>query len=484
MMAGMLPPVAKFGAIEDVGRGVRWDAATLATEVARRAERLSKLRLGRGQIVAITHGGSAPFFADLLATWATGAAAACLDSALTAPELETVLSFLKPAALLASDTAAPIERLNDPEPAQASASRPDDPALILFTSGTTGAPKGVVLSFQALSARMAHNRSAIGEKPLARTLVTLPTHFGHGLIGNALTPLLAGGDIVLHPPGLALAQNLGRIIDDHRISFMSSVPAFWRMALKFSAAPRLDSLLRIHVGSAPLSGRPWSEIASWSRAEVVNCYGMTETANWIAGASSATAIADGLVGRMWGGVAAVADDQGVVRPAGEGEIVVQPPSLMSGYLYRPDLTAAAIRDGWFRTGDYGTVDECGEIRLTGRIKDEINRAGFKVQPGEIDTLLEGHPAIVEACTFAIADPVSGEAVAAAVKLAAGARETPETLRAWCSTRLRREAIPERWFFVAEIPRTERGKVSRDAIRRALVGNDQRASDDRGISHPR
>jgi len=468
-MAGMLAPVAAFGAIEDVGRDLRWDATTLAIEVARRAERLSKMRLGRGQIVAITHGASAPFFADLFATWTTGAAAACLDSALTAAERETVLDFLKPAARLTGNPDAPIEPLNERASAQASPSEPDDPALILFTSGTTGAPKGVVLSFRALFARMAHNRSAIGDNPLARTLVTLPTHFGHGLIGNALTPLLAGGDIVLHPPGLALAQNLGRIIDDRRISFMSSVPAFWRMALKFSAPPRLESLLRVHVGSAPLPSRLWSEIASWSHAEVVNCYGMTETANWIAGASSATAIADGLVGRMWGGVAAVADDQGIVHTTGEGEIVVRPPSLMSGYLHRPDLTAAAIRDGWYHTGDYGIVDERGEIRLAGRIKDEINRAGFKVQPGEIDTLLERHPSVAEACTFAIADPVSGEAVAVAIKLAAGARETPETLRAWCSTRLRREAIPERWFFVTEIPRTERGKVSRDAIRRAMLG---------------
>src|SRR5262249_45461702 len=168
MMAGMLPPVAKFGAIEDVGRGLRWDAATLAAEVGRRADRLSKLLLGRGQIVAITHGASAPFFADLFATWTIGAAAACLDSALTAAERETVLNFLKPAALLTGDAGAPFEPSTDRVPAQASASEPDDPALILFTSGTTGAPKGVVLSFRALFARLAHNRSAIGEKPLAR----------------------------------------------------------------------------------------------------------------------------------------------------------------------------------------------------------------------------------------------------------------------------------------------------------------------------
>jgi acyl-CoA synthetase (AMP-forming)/AMP-acid ligase II len=308
------------------------------------------------------------------------------------------------------------------------------------------------------------NQAAIGERSLARALVTLPTHFGHGLIGNALTPLMAGGDIILPPLGIALAQNLGRIIDEHRITFMSSVPAMWAMALKLGHAPRGHSLVRVHIGSAPLSSQLWSDVVSWSRAEVFNCYGMTETANWVAGASSADGIADGLVGKMWGGAVAVMNENDIVQAEGEGEILVQTPSLMSGYLNRPDLTAMVMQEGWYRTGDSGTVDGQGQIRLEGRIKDEINRAGFKVQPGELDALLESHPAVAEACVFGIADPVSGEVVAAAVKLIAAASETPESLRAWCRARLRREAVPERWYFVDAIPRTPLGKVNRDAVR--------------------
>ena len=98
-----------------------------------------------------------------------------------------------------------------------------------------------------------------------------------------------------------------------------------------------------------------------------------------------------------------------IQPTGQGEIVVQTPGLMTGYLNRPDLTSAAIRNGWFHTGDRGSVDAAGRIWLTGRIKDEINRGGMKIQPAEIDMLLERHPAIAEACTFGIADPVSGQA---------------------------------------------------------------------------
>jgi acyl-CoA synthetase (AMP-forming)/AMP-acid ligase II len=345
----------------------------------------------------------------------------------------------------------------------------DDAALVLFTSGTTGAPKGVVLSFRAVLARLALNQDEIGRQTLARTLVTLPTHFGHGLIGNALTPLTAGAEIVLVPRGLSLAQNLGPLIDEHGITFLTSVPSLWHMALRLSPKPKSGTLKRVHVGSAPLSATLWSRIAEWADCEVVNCYGITETANWIGGASSRDhEPADGLVGRPWGGTAGVKGDDGAIRSQGAGAIVVQTPSLMSGYLDRADLTAAVLTDGWYTTGDLGEIDAAGNIRLTGRAKDEINRAGFKIQPAEIDMLLESHPAIAEACVFAVPDAVSGEIVAAAIKLAPGTQEDANTLRTWCLERLRREATPERWFFVGEIPKTPRGKVSRDAVRAALL----------------
>ena len=478
----MFPDFGRCGSIDDVGLGLRWETATLALEVARRAAVLAQRRIGPGSVVAISHSGSAHFFADLFAVWTVGAAAACLDSALTDIELQTLIDFTQPAALLVNQPktsntlAVPILELassRSPRPSTGSKPvtdfDPDRPALILFTSGTTGSPKGVVLTYRALQTRIELNVATIGVAVLKRTLVTLPTHFGHGLIGNALTPLMTGGTVVLYPSGISLGEQLGAIIDKHGISFLTSVPALWNIVKRCSEPPARNSLVRVHVGSAPLSAKLWSEIAAWSGAEVVNCYGMTETANWIAGASSRTdGVADGLVGKTWGGVAAVMDDSGAIHRTGVGEIVVQSPCLLSGYLNRPDLTAAAMPRGWFRTGDRGTVDELGRIRLTGRIKDEINRAGFKVQPAEIDLLLETHPAVAEACVFAIPDPISGEVVGAAVRLVQGATADISSLQAWCRERLRRDAVPERWFVVASIPRNARGKVNREAVRRKLV----------------
>jgi acyl-CoA synthetase (AMP-forming)/AMP-acid ligase II len=442
---------------------------------------LTAANLAPGSTVIIAHSGSARFFADLFAVWALGCTAACTDAASTETETENLIGFVEPSAVLV-DKAVPGTRAGVPiyQLAAAARSAPSGsdqnvdlnrPALVLFTSGTTGHPKGVVLSFRALLNRVALNSDAIGPAVRLKTLVTLPTSFGHGLIGNALTPLLSGGDIVLHPLGLPLAQNLGSIIDRYRIGFLSSVPAFWRLALKFSDAPAADTLARVHVGSAPLSANLWARIAEWTRADVVNCYGVTELANWVAGASSRSdGIADGLIGKPWGGEAAVQDSTGAIRGTGEGELLVRSPSAMSGYLHRPDLTAAALAESWYHTGDTAHIDGNGSIRLTGRIKDEINRAGFKVQPAEIDALLEAHPAVAEACTFGLADAASGEIVAAAVQLRPGETVSAEALARWCATRLRREAIPERWFMVDTLPRNERGKINRDAVRRMLAGD--------------
>lgn len=480
----MLFQLAEFGCILDVKFGLRWDPTDFAAEVHNRTTTLSAADIRPGSILIVAHSGTARFLADLFAVWTLGCTAACIDSALTRNEIKIVVEFVQPSAILVGEASAgpidgqvsaPILELSRAAGSAAATPAPVDdpnrPALILFTSGTTGHPKGVVLTFGALLNRFALNRAAMGHASRLRALVTLPMSFGHGLIGNALTPLLSGAEIVLYPLGLPLTQRLGRIIDEYRIGFLSSVPSFWRMALKFGTPPSGDSLARVHVGSAPMSAPLWTEIAEWSRAEVVNCYGITELANWVSGASARVeGIGDGLVGRPWGGEIAIRDGAGTILRSGEGELLVKSPSAMSGYFRRPELTAAVFVDGWYCTGDTGRIDKRGFIQLTGRIKDEINRGGLKVQPAELDALLETHPAVAEACVFGIADAASGEIVAAAVRLAPGKKNVSiETLRQWCATRLRREAIPERWFVVDELPKNERGKINRDVLRRMLTG---------------
>ncbi len=470
---------ANLGSIREIGSG-DWSSAQLAGAIIARASVLAQMGIGHQSTVALVHGNSAQFFIDLLAVWATGATAACLDPALTERELKTVIAFLDPEAVLCGENSMHIDEdvkavcLWDVLSATEEDIAPEiagsgNPALILFTSGTTSDPKGVVLGFDAIATRIGLNISEIGKKSLARTLLTLPTHFGHGLIGNALTPLFSGGELVIPAPETALHKDLGNLLETFGITFLTSVPALWRLAMKFGDAPQAGSLLRVHVGSAPLTLALWRDIAQWSGATVFNCYGMTETANWISGASClAPDLCDGLVGKPWGGTAAVLAPDGTISSAGHGEILLRSPSWMTGYLRAPELTKRACHGDWFRTGDTGRIMENGAIVLAGRLKDEINRAGFKVQPAEVDALLGSNAAVEEACAFGLPDAVSGEIVAVAVKLAPASMETQASLRRWCLDRARRELVPERWFFVEKIPVTSRGKTDRDKVRKYCV----------------
>jgi acyl-CoA synthetase (AMP-forming)/AMP-acid ligase II len=144
---------------------------------------------------------------------------------------------------------------------------------------------------------------------------------------------------------------------------------------------------------------------------------------------------------------------------------------MQGYFGQPDLTAQVLTGGWFATGDSGEIDEEGRIRIVGRLKHEINRAGVKIPAEEIDLLLERHPQVREACSFALADPVVGELVAVAVVAADPAPIDVNALKDWCARHIRREAVPARIFMLDELPRTDRGKLNRDRVRAACLQTD-------------
>ena len=259
--------------------GRRWDAPAVTREASARAARYRRLGLRPGDRVLLHFGNRLEFFAELLAIWRLGGVAVPVDSTLTRIELERLVETVAPRFSVVDDTtdgaiaralprgAAVVDATESLPPPDLHAILPEDEArptcdaLVLFTSGSSGVPKGVVHTHASLAARWSALRRELGLAAYARTLCLLPTHFGHGLICNSLFPWLTGQDLFITPPFRPdLLLRLGAIIDEHRISFLSSVPAMWRLALRVARPPRGGTLRRVHCGSAPLPATLWESV--------------------------------------------------------------------------------------------------------------------------------------------------------------------------------------------------------------------------------
>jgi acyl-CoA synthetase (AMP-forming)/AMP-acid ligase II len=482
-----------FGALIDPLNRRSWNGETVRRQVVHREAHYRRLGIGRSDRVFFHFGNTIEFFVDLVAIWRLGGCVIPIDARLTSFEIETIARTAGPRFSLwngapDSRVAEPLVRagttiISSPAAGEAgesvpdlseagNVSQPDQNALILFTSGTTGDPKGVVHSHASLQARWKALQTHLGLHAFRRTLCVLPTHFGHGLICNCLFPWLAGQDLHILPPFRAdLLMMLGRLIDQHEITFISSVPAMWRLTLKTAAPPRAGSLERVFCGSAPLSASLWTNIQQWTGTkDVFNVYGITETASWLAGTSGATGVPeDGLVGEAWGGAVKILKGGDASHspasaeecaPGEAGYVWVKTPALMKGYLDRDDLTSQVVVDGWFLTRDIGFLDDSGRLHLSRREREEINKAGMKVYPTDIDTVIEKFGQTVDVCTFAYEDALQGEDIGVAVVLDPDTAGTRTDLYEWTRQHLGKHQVPHLWYVVDEIPRTSRGKVNR------------------------
>ncbi|HUO80323.1 MAG TPA: class I adenylate-forming enzyme family protein [Steroidobacteraceae bacterium] len=473
--------------------GRAWTPNEVSGRIGARAIEYARRGLVPQDRVALHYGNSLEFFVDLLAIWQLGACAIPLDGRYTHFEVVNLLRSARPrfsvwreppdaalgdalrelgiGTLLAPQAASPPVAATSPQ----ARLRPEDEALILFTSGTTGDPKGVVHTHRSLRARWTSLAASLGIAPYRRTLCLLPTHFGHGLICNCLFPWLHGQDLHVLPPFRAdLLMRLGELIDAHGITFLSSVPTVWRLALKTSARPKAGSLARISCGSAPFSGALWAAVQEWAGIhEVINAYGITETGSWLAGTTVPfEAPQDGLVGTAWGGeirvlrtreTSTAPDAHGVCGAGESGHIWVRTPALMKGYLGRDDLTSAVVAGDWFATGDIGLLDDRGWLHLRGRERDEINRGGAKVYPQDVEGVIERFPGVLDVCSFAQDDPLLGEEVGVAVVLREASDAILVRLHEWTSVHLAPHQVPRRWYLLGEIARSSRGKVRRTDV---------------------
>ena len=355
---------------------------------------------------------------------------------------------------------------------------PDRRAMILYTSGTTSRPKGVVSTHGNVQAQVTTLVEAWGWQPADHILLVLPLHHVHGIINVLTCALWSGAQVTIHPT--FDAEVVWEAIAGGALTLFMAVPTIYsRLIAAWEAAPmeRQAALsagcrkLRLTVsGSAALPVRvlgQWQEI---SGHVLLERYGMTEIgmalSNPLRGRRR-----PGFVGVPLPGVAVrLVDEQGrEVPPGTPGEIEVEGPSVFREYWRRPEATQAAFRDGWFRTGDIAVVEE-GYYRILGRSSvDILKTGGYKVSALEIEEAVREHPAVREVAVVGLPDPEWGERIGAALVLAPGETLTLEELRRWAGDRLASYKLPTRLLALKELPRNAMGKVTKPDVVRLFSG---------------
>ncbi len=355
--------------------------------------------------------------------------------------------------------------LTDPHPAE-----PTALACLQYTGGTTGLPKGAMLSHRNLVASVSQIRHFLlqGHQPATdRAVVILPIFHVYGMAVMNLGMHIAATLVLL--PRFEI-KDLVNAIKTEKPTFFLGVPALYTAVLNFPGADAVDmtSIKVCFSGGAPLPVEIIRQFEAKTGARIAEAYGMTE-------AASVTHVnpRDGV--RKYGtvGVPTVGTDAKIVSaedgitemPVGEpGELLVKGPQVMRGYWHRPEETAQTLTDGWLHTGDIAVMDADGYFTIVDRKKDMILTAGFNVYPREVEEVLYQHPKIEEAAVIGVPHKVRGEQITAYVKLKGGESATAGEIRRFCREHLAEYKVPRKVIFRDELPMSLAGKVLRRVLR--------------------
>jgi fatty-acyl-CoA synthase len=347
----------------------------------------------------------------------------------------------------------------------------DDPAFLMYTSGTTGKPKGAVLSHRNLLLHTVSQMTHLGVGPDDRVGLSGAPLFHIAAVSGMLPPLLVGGTFVITRSGafdpVATVEELAR----ERVSNAFFVPAMWQAicAVPGIADRDLSALRRISWGAAPASTTLLrTMMATFPQAEVVTAFGQTECSPvtcFLRGEDSVRKIGSIGTPMLNVEVRVVDDAMRDVAQGGVGEIVYRSPMLMSEYWGKPEATAEAFAGGWFHSGDLVRQDDEGYLYVVDRKKDMIITGGENVYCAEVEDVLAGHPGVAEVALIGVPDSRYGEAPLAVVAPRdPAAPPTPAELTAWCRERLAHYKCPREWSIVTALPRNPSGKVLKTQLR--------------------
>jgi oxalate---CoA ligase len=465
----------------------------LRQHVSRVADTLASVGVARGARVAMVLGNGPEAVVAILGA-AVAAAAAPLNPACTEDELRYYLEDVSARALIVPrggaeaarrawpagaplieiaveaggklwlETSAPIAKRRT-----ATAPGPDDVALVLHSSGTTGRPKRAALRHRNLAASARNIVATYGLSSLDTALCVMPLFHIHGLVGCTLSTFASGGTVVM--PVRFNPVGFRRILSAHEPTWYTAVPTIHQLILARhrDRAHRGSSLRFLRSASSKLHEATLLGLEEAFGVPCLEAYGMTEASHQIASNPLPPASrVSGSVGRGVGVRIGVMDTQGQLLTVGaSGEVVIQGPNVIDGYDDNPEADARSFTNGWFRTGDQGFLDSAGYLTLVGRLKEMINRAGEKIAPHEIDEALLKHPAVAEAVSFGVPHDTWGEVVEAAVVLRGEASEA-QLLR-HCREHLADFKIPTRLYLVESIPKGSTGKIQRTRMPNLLRG---------------
>jgi oxalate---CoA ligase len=464
----------------------------LRTLVEHTVQGLNSLGIGRNDRLAIVLA-NGPEMATCFISAACGVATAPLNPSYRADEFEFYLSDLHAKALVvehdsqspaiavaqklgvrildlhagaaAGDfTLRPREAGTSAAPAAAGWAQPDDVSMVLHTSGTTSRPKIVPLAQRNLCASATHIARTLQFGPTDCGLNIMPLFHIHGLIAGVLAPLAAGSQVFC-TPGFNALKFFGWM-EEAKPTWYTAVPTM-HQAIVSRASKNADVIARyplrfVRSSSSSMPPQVIREIEAAFNAPLIESYGMTEATHQMASNPLPPAVRKpGSVGVAAGPEIAILDDDGGVLPQGAvGEIAIRGPNVTTGYESNAKANAEAFVNGWFRTGDQGTMDADGYLSLTGRLKEIINRGGEKISPREVDEILMDHTAVAQVVCFGMPHPKLGEEVAAVVVLREGAAATERELQDFVSQRAADFKVPKKILFMDEIPKGATGKLQR------------------------
>lgn len=491
------------------GEKIAWDEGL--KEINRLANSFKKLGIKKGDKISILCGDSDKFVLTDLAIMKAGAVVVTLNTRLAtaAAEIEFILRDSDSRLLVIEDKYAGIlgqfNKANLPElkhivsighiaPGTVSwaellsSGSEDDPgvkvggdeqAMQLYTSGTTGRPKGAMLTHISCLAQMDQMSHVGAYTPQDRVQNMLP--FPHcGFICFSMSALYAGAGLnIIYP--FEPAKCIGFAMEQ-KTTVMAIVPAMVNMVLNLPDVQSYDlsSLRLIMYGSAPM---PYAMIQKmrelWPWLKLQNIFGMTECSAAITSMKDEDALTKiaGVGKVVPGGTLRVVGEKGADAKIGDvGEIIYKGPNVMQGYYKNPDATAKALEGGWYHTGDLGTLDEDGILKIVDRAKDMLIRGGENVYPAEVERVLFEIPAVLDCAVVGVPEERLGERTKAFIVLKQGQSLTPAEVVDHCKKKLAMFKVPEVIEFIKEIPRTPMAKIDKVALRALPRNKEWRAWD--------